>query len=57
MPIVQLILEYGLRYGPDVMIAVRKILAKKDMPTEAEWAELDLILQKTGESYFTKANP
>lgn len=57
MPVVQLILEYGLRYGPDMMIAVRKILAKKELPTEADWEEIDAILRKTGESYFERKNP
>ena len=52
--IIGLVLQYGLKYGPEVMILVRKILASKDFPTEAQWKELDDILLKTGESYFTK---
>lgn len=52
MPWVALILEYGLKYGPDAIIAVRKLLSKQTPPTDAEWAELDAILQKTGASYF-----
>ena len=57
MPWVALILEYGLKYGPDAIIAVRRLLAKETPPTEAEWAELDAILQKTGESYFAPRVP
>ena len=52
MSIVALVLEYGLRYGPDAIIKVRQLLEKKDLPTDAEWNELLVILQKTGASYF-----
>jgi len=45
------------KYGPDAYLKARAILAKKDLPTEAEWKELDDILLKTGESYFTKVTP
>lgn len=41
------------RYGPDAYLKARQILATKE-PTEAQWAELDAILMKTGESYFKK---
>ncbi len=51
-----LILQYGLKYGPEVITTVRKLLTKNE-PTEADWAELDTILKKTGESYFTKVTP
>ena len=50
--IIVLALQYGLKYGPDAIALVRKLLAKKDLPTDAEWAELDTILRKTGASYF-----
>lgn len=46
-----------LRYGPEVAKFFRDAFAKKTPPTAAEWAELDAILQKTGESYFTKVTP
>lgn len=44
------------KYGPDAYLKARAILAKKE-PTESDWAELDAILLKTGESYFTKVTP
>lgn len=49
---VEIALALLLKYGPEVYTVARKLLAKKDLPTEAEWAELDTILKKTGESYF-----
>jgi hypothetical protein len=51
------VLTILLKYGPDAYMKARQLLAKKDMPTEAEWAELDAILQKTGESYFAPRVP
>lgn len=51
MSVIALVLEYGLRYGPEAIVAVRKILASKE-PTDADWNELTAILAKTGESYF-----
>ena len=54
---VEIALGLLLRYGPAVYETARKLLAKKDLPTEAEWAELDAILQKTGESYFAPRVP
>lgn len=53
MEVTLAILTILAKYGPDAYLKARQILAKKD-PTEADWAELDVILQKTGESYFTK---
>lgn len=53
---VVLILQYGLKYGPEVISVVRKLLASK-APTDADWAELETILAKTGESYFAKKGP
>ena len=49
---VEIALGLLLRYGPAVYEVARKLLAKKDLPTEAEWKELDDILLKSGESYF-----
>ena len=49
---VEIALGILLKYGPQVYEAARKLLAKKDLPTDAEWAELDRILLKTGDSYF-----
>ena len=49
---VEIALGLLLKFGPAVYEQARKLLAKKDLPTEAEWAELDAILLKTGESYF-----
>jgi hypothetical protein len=51
---VEIALALLLKYGPEVYTVARKLLAKKDLPTEADWKELDDILLKTGESYFTK---
>ncbi len=56
LPIIALILEYGLKYGPEAIIAVRRILAT-EKPTEADWAALDAILQKKGEDYFAPKVP
>ena len=44
------------KYGPDAYLKARQILATKE-PTEAQWAELDAILLKTGESYFAPKVP
>ena len=49
---VEIALALLLKYGPEVYTVARKLLAKKDLPTEADWKELDDILMKTGESYF-----
>ncbi len=49
---VEIVLSLLIKYGPDAYAVARKLLAKKDLPTEAEWAELDAILLKTGDSYF-----
>lgn len=49
---VEIALGLLLKYGPEVYKQARLLLAKKDLPTEAEWAELDAILLKTGASYF-----
>jgi hypothetical protein len=49
---VEIALGLLLKYGPEVYRQARLLLAKKDLPTDAEWAELDAILEKTGESYF-----
>jgi len=54
---VEIALGLLLRYGPAVYEAARKLLAKKDLPTEADWKELDDILLKTGESYFVPKVP
>ena len=56
MSLIALVLEYGLRYGPQAIIAVRRILAT-ETPTEADWAALDAILQKKGEDYFAPKVP
>jgi len=49
---VEIALGLLLKYGPAVYEAARKLLAKKDTVSPADWAELDTILSKTGESYF-----
>ena len=51
---VTLLLSLLMKYGPDVYKTARKLLSGAP-PTEADWAGLDKILEKTGESYFTKA--
>lgn len=50
---VEMVLMILLKYGPEAYAKARQLLAKKGLPTEAEWAELDVILAKTGEEYFT----
>ena len=50
--IIALVLQYGLKYGPEAAAIARKLLTKKDLPTDAEWAELDAILLKTKDDYF-----
>jgi len=52
-----LIIQLLIKYGPEVAKWGQKLLGKKDAPTEADWAEIEKILEKTGESYFTKATP
>lgn len=54
---VEIALGLLLRYGPAVYEQARKLLAMKELPTEAQWKELDDILVKTGESYFSKGTP
>ena len=54
MEAVVAILTILVKYGPDAYMKARQLLAKKDLPTEAEWAELDAILQKMGADYFKK---
>ena len=54
---VEIALALLLKYGPEVYAVARKLLAKKDLPTEADWAELDAILQKKGEDYFAPKVP
>ena len=55
---VEIALGLLLKYGPAVYETARKLLAKRDaLPTEAEWAELDAILRKTGEAYFAPRVP
>jgi hypothetical protein len=51
---ISMLLGLLLKYGPDVYKSARKLISGTP-PTEADWAELDTILAKTGESYFTKA--
>lgn len=50
---VTLLLSLLVKYGPDAYLAARKLLAKAK-PIEADFAELDAILEKTGASYFSK---
>jgi hypothetical protein len=57
MELVTLLLGIALKYGPDAYLTARKLLAMKTAPTEADWAELDAILSKTGESYFERSVP
>jgi hypothetical protein len=51
---VSMLLTLLARYGPSVYLAARKLLTTPS-PKPEDWAELDTILAKTGESYFTKA--
>ena len=54
-PVVVLLLKVFLNEGFDAFVKFRAIAMKKDLPTDAEWAEIDAILQKTGRSYFEGA--
>ena len=54
-PVFVLLLKVFLNEGFDAFVKFRAIAMKKDLPTEAEWAEIDAILQKTGRSYFEEA--
>ena len=54
-PVVVLLLKVFIEQGFDAFVKFRALLTKKDLPTEAEWAEIDAILQKTGRSYFEGA--
>lgn len=54
-PVIVLLLKVFLEQGFDAFVKFRALLSKKDLPTEAEWAEIDAILQKTGRSYFEGA--
>ena len=54
-PVVVLLVKVFLEQGFDAFVKFRALLTKKDLPTEAEWAEIDAILQKTGRSYFEGA--
>ena len=54
-PVVVLLIKVFLEQGFDAFVKFRALLTKKDLPTEAEWAEIDAILQKTGRSYFEGA--
>ncbi len=54
-PVLVLLLKVFLEQGFDAFVKFRALLSKKDLPTEAEWAEIDAILQKTGRSYFEGA--
>lgn len=49
---VALILQLLVKYGPDVAKWATKLIQKKSLPTDAEWAEVEAILNKTGASYF-----
>jgi hypothetical protein len=47
-----IILEYGLRYGPEAIALVRRMLARPEAVTDADFDALLAILQRTGRSYF-----
>ena len=49
---VTLILQLLVKYGPDVAKWATKLVQKKSLPTDAEWAEIEAILAKPGASYF-----
>lgn len=46
-----LIIQVLLRYGPDVAAKVKAMLAKTTVE-EADWADLWVTIDKSGESYF-----
>lgn len=48
---IALVLQYGLRYGPEAVAIVRRLLSGA-APAESDWAALEGILKKTGASYF-----
>ena len=47
-----IILQLLVKYGPEVAKWAQKLFTKGAMPTDADWAEIEKILEKTGESYF-----
>lgn len=53
MEVAMLVLSILSKYGPEAYRAAREILATKE-PTEAQFAKLDAILEKTGASYFAQ---
>lgn len=48
---ITLILQYGLKYGPEAVAIVRRLLSGA-APAESDWAALENILKRTGASYF-----
>lgn len=54
MEITVLLLQILLKYGPEIAAKARVLLGKTEV-TEADWAELFALINKSGESYFVKA--
>lgn len=52
---VALIVQVLVKYGPEVYVQVRKMLAGS--VTDADWKALDAILERTGQSYFPNLPP
>ena len=54
MDVTLIVLQYGLKYGPEVAALVQKMLAKTEPPTQAEYDALFGMMAKSGQSYFEK---
>lgn len=50
-PVVLLLLQLLAKYGPQVFIEAKSLLAKQTV-TIADFAALDALLEKRGEDYF-----
>jgi len=53
MEVTVLILQILLKYGPEIAAKAKSLLAKTTV-TDADWDDLFLLVNKSGESYFVK---
>lgn len=51
--VIVLLIQVLIKYGPDVFLKVKSLLSKTNVTLE-DFAELDNLLAKSGESYFEK---
>jgi hypothetical protein len=52
---VSLVITALVKYGPEVYVQIRKMLAGP--VSDADWQALDAILERTGQSYFPGLRP